>query len=216
MSLKGRTAALALVLLLAPNPWLRAQTGATLSEAEETRVREAQDPGERIVVYLDFLQARLDRFEAYRKKPASGPYDYGAYLDDVLLEYLALNDELKNWIQYQYRENRDMRRGLRALLERGPQQLVALRQIQQSPDAHAPRYADSLRDSIDQLSDTLDGATRALADQEKKFAQMKRDEKAELKMAKERAKEEAKRTKQEKKLRKQLGKGKVPGESDEK
>jgi len=216
MSLSGRTAALALVLLLAPNPWLRAQTGATLSEAEETRVREAQDPGERIVVYLDFLQARLDRFEAYRKKPASGPYDYGAYLDDVLLEYLALNDELKNWIQYQYRENRDMRRGLRALLERGPQQLVALRQIQQSPDAHAPRYADSLRDSIDQLSDTLDGATRALADQEKKFAQMKLDEKAELKMAKERAKEEAKRTKQEKKLRKQLGKGKVPGESDEK
>ena len=216
MSLTGRTAALVLVLLLAPNPWLRAQTGATLSEAEETRVREAQDPGERIVVYLDFLQARLDRFEAYRKKPASGPYDYGAYLDDVLLEYLALNDELKNWIQYQYRENRDMRRGLRALLERGPQQLVALRQIQQSPDAHAPRYADSLRDSIDQLSDTLDGATRALADQEKKFAQMKLDEKAELKMAKERAKEEAKRTKQEKKLRKQLGKGKVPGESDEK
>jgi hypothetical protein len=216
MSLTGRTAALALVLLLAPNPWLRAQTGATLSEAEETRVREAQDPGERIVVYLDFLQARLDRFEAYRKKPASGPYDYGAYLDDVLLEYLALNDELKNWIQYQYRENRDMRRGLRALLERGPQQLVALRQIQQSPDAHAPRYADSLRDSIDQLSDTLDGGTRALADQEKKFAQMKLDEKAELKMAKERAKEEAKRAKQEKKLRKQLGKGKVPGESDEK
>jgi len=216
MSLKGRTAALALVLLLAPNPWLRAQTGATLSEAEETRVREAQDPGERIVVYLDFLQARLDRFEAYRKKPASGPYDYGAYLDDVLLEYLALNDELKNWIQYQYRENRDMRRGLRALLERGPQQLVALRQIQQSPDAHAPRYADSLRDSIDQLSDTLDGATRALADQEKKFAQMKLDEKAELRMAKERAKEEAKRAKQEKKLRKRLGKGKVPGESDEK
>jgi hypothetical protein len=216
MSLTGRTAMLVLVLLLAPNPWLRAQTGATLSEAEETRVREAQDPGERIVVYLDFLQARLDRFEAYRKKPASGPYDYGAYLDDLLLEYLALNDELKNWIQYQYRENRDMRRGLRALLERGPQQLVALRQIQQSPDAHAPRYADSLRDSIDQLSDTLDGATRALADQEKKFAQIKLDEKAELKMAKERAKEEAKRTKQEKKLRKQLGKGKVPGESDEK
>jgi hypothetical protein len=216
MSLTGRTAMLVLVLLLAPSPWLRAQTGATLSEAEETSVREAQDPGERIVVYLGFLQARLDRFEAYRKKPASGPYDYGAYLDDVLLEYLALNDELKNWIQYQYRENRDMRRGLRALLERGPQQLVALRQIQQSPDAHAPRYADSLRDSIDQLSDTLDGATRALADQEKKFAQMKLDEKAELKMAKERAKEEAKRTKQEKKLRKQLGKGKVPGESDEK
>lgn len=215
MTYRGCILALGLVLLVMPALALWGQRGATLTDEEEDKVREAQDPGERIVVYLDLLQARLDRFETYRRKPADPQYDYAAYLDDLLVEYIALNDELKNWIAFQYQENRDMRRGLRALLERGSQQLAELRQVQQSPDAHAPRYGDTLRDAIDQLADTLDGATRALADQEKKFVEQKREEKAAVKSAKERAKEEAKRTKEEKKLRKQLGKGKVPGESGE-
>jgi len=215
MKCRGCTVALGLILLWMSVLSLRAQRGATLTDAEEDKVRETQDPGERIVVYLDLLQTRLDRFESFRRKPDNPQYDYAAYLDDQLVEYIALNDELKNWIQFQYQEKRDMRRGLRALLERGPQQLAALRQAQQSPDAFASQYGDTLQDAIAQLSDTLDGATRALADQEKKFAEMKRDEKATARLSKERAKEEAKRTKEEKKLRKRLGKGKVPGESDE-
>jgi len=211
----GCRLALGLVLLAVPALALGGQRGATLTDEEEEKVRDAQDPGERIVVYLDLLQARLDRFESYRKRPADPHYDVAAYLDDLLVEYIALNDELRNWITLQYQENRDMRRGLRALLERGPQQLAELRQVQQAPDTYAPQYGDSLRDAIDQLSDTLDGATRALAGQEKKFVEQEREEKAAVKNAKERAKEEAKRTKEEKKLRKRLGKGKVPGESDE-
>jgi septal ring factor EnvC (AmiA/AmiB activator) len=209
------TLVLGAVLLALPVPTLGGQRGATLSEEEENKVREAQDPGERILVYLDLLRARLDRFESYRSKPADARFDYPAYLDDLLVEYIALNDELKNWITFQYQGNRDMRRGLRALLERGPHQLAELRQAQQSPSAHAAAYGDTLRDAIDQLADTLDGATRALADQEKKFAGEKRGEKAAARLSKERAKEEAKRTKEEKKLRKRLGKGKVPGEPDE-
>jgi septal ring factor EnvC (AmiA/AmiB activator) len=198
--------------LLAP---LWGQRGATLTDAEDEKVREAQDPGERIVVYIDLLQTRLDHFESYRGKPADARYDYAAYLDDLLIEYIALTDELKNWIEFHYQENHDMRPGLRTLLERGPQQLAALRQTQQSPDAFASQYGDTLRDAIAQLSDALDGATRALADQEKQFLTKKREEKAEARLSKERAKEEAKRTKEEKKLRKRLGKSKVPGEPDE-
>jgi septal ring factor EnvC (AmiA/AmiB activator) len=215
MRYQGGILALGLVLLPLPVLAQGDQRGATLSEEEESKLREAQDPGERLVVYLDLLQARLDRFESYRQKPADARYDYPAYLDALLVEYIALDDELKSWITFQYQGNGDMRRGLRALLERGPHQLAQLRQAQQSPSAHAPGYADTLRDAIDQLSDTLDGATRALADQEKKFVEQKREEKATARLSKERAKEEAKRTKEEKKLRKRLGKGKVPGEPDE-
>jgi hypothetical protein len=215
MRYRGCILALGLVLLAAPGLALGGQGRAKLSEAEEDKVREAQDPGERIVVYLDLLQARLDQFDSYRKKPADVRYDYPAYLDGLLVEYIALNDELKNWITFHYEGNRDMRRGLRELLERGPKQLGQLRQAQQFPGAYATAYAASLQDAIDQLSDTLDGATRALADQEKKFVEQKREEKAAARLTKERAKEEAKRTKEEKKLRKRLGKGEVPGESDE-
>ena len=194
---------------------LHGQTGANLNDEEQDKLREAQDPAERIVVYLDLLQSRLDKFEEYRKKPADPRYDTAGYLDDMLTDYIALNDELKNWIDLQYQQTGDMRRGLRALLERGPQQLAILRAAQQSPGNYSSQNGDALRDAIDQWTDTMDGATKALAEQEKKFGQMKRDEKAEAQASKERVKEEKKRTKEERKLRKRQRKAKVPGEIDE-
>ena len=205
---------LALLLIVSPAR-ARAQTGAPLSDDEADKLREAQDPGERIGVYLELMQVRLDRFENFRRQPADPKYDNAAYLDDLLGEYIALNEELKNWIEYQYQHQGDMRSGLQKLLERGPRQLATLRGVKETPDSSASRYADSLHDAIDQLSDTLDGATQALADQQKKFGEMKREEKAAAQAAKDRAKEEKKRSKEEKKLRKRQGKSRVPGESDE-
>lgn len=188
-----------LAVLSAP---LCAQKEASLTEEEEDRLREEQDPAQRIGVYLDFAQARLSRFDDFRSKPPDPKYDNGGYLDKLLGEYIALNDELKNWIDYQYQRHGDMRRGLRVLLQRGPQQLEQLRHVQQSPDAYATTYRDSLRDAIDDLSDTLDGAAKALGDQEKKFGELKREEKAAERNAKETVKEEKRRMKEEKKLQK--------------
>lgn len=210
-----RLLSLLLVLPAIAGLLLRAQTGANLDDEEQDRLREAQDPAERIVVYLDLLQSRLDKFEEYRKKPADPRYDTGGYLDDMLVDYIALNDEMKNWIERQYQQTGDMRRGLRALLERGPLQLAQLRAAQQSPDNYFSQYGAALRDAIDQLTDTMDGATKALGGQEKKFGQMKREEKAEAQASKVRVKEEKKRTKEERKLRKRQRKAKVPGEIDE-
>ncbi|MFB3922994.1 MAG: hypothetical protein ACE145_14820 [Terriglobia bacterium] len=210
-----RLLGVSIVSLVLVAPSLHAQTGANLTDEEQDKLREAQDPAERIVVYLDLMQSRLDQFETYRKKPADPRYDTAAYLDDLLVDYIAVNDELKNWIELQYEHTGDMRKGLRALLDRGPQQLEFLRAAQQSPGNYKPEKGDALRDAIDQMADTLDGATKALAEQEKKFGQLKREEKAEAQASKERVKEEKKRTKEEKKLRKREKKSKVPGEIEE-
>jgi septal ring factor EnvC (AmiA/AmiB activator) len=215
MKLPRSTLWLSLALLVVSAAELWGQTGANLNDEEQDKLREAQEPAERIGVYLDLLQVRLERFESYRKKPPDSRYDTGGYLDDVLVDYIALNDELKNWIELQFQHTGDIRRGLRALLERGPQQLAQMRAVQQSPDNYSSQYSDALRDAIDQLSDTIDGATKALAEQEKKFGQMKREEKAEVQASQAREKEEKKRTKEEKKLRKRQRKAKVPGEIDE-
>lgn len=203
------------LVLAASASHLCAQSGPSLSEAEEDKLREAQDPGERIGVYLDLMQDRLERFEGFRHQPESPKYDNARYLDDLLRDYVAIDVELKDWIEYQYQQQGDMRHGLQKLLERGPQQLAALRGIEKSPDNYASHYDDSLRDAMDNLSDTLDGATQALADQVKTFGELKREEKAAAQAAKERAKEEKKRSKEEKKLRKRQGKKGVPGESDQ-
>lgn len=204
-----------LASLAAPACLLGGQQPASLSEEEEDKIREAQDPSERIELYLQFSQVRLDRFEGFRAQRADPRYDNGAYLDSLLDQYIKLNDELKDWIDYQFERQGDMRRGLRALLERGPRQLEMLRHIQETPDAYATDYKNTLNDALDNLKDTLDGATKALADQQKKFADLKREEKADARAVKERAKGEKKREKEEKKLRKKEHHKGAPGEADE-
>ncbi len=200
-------------LLLASSPLARTQKEEFLTDEEQDKLREAQDPSQRIEVYLALAQNRLDRFEEFRKKPADTRYDNGTYLDSLLDHYVALNEELKNWIQDQHERKGDMRRGLRTLLERGPKQLEQLRKIRQSPDAYAAEYKNTLQDAVDDLTDTLDGATKALGEQEKHFTQEKREQKVEARTSKERRKEEEKRNKEENKLRKrQRKKGSV--ESD--
>jgi len=189
---------LGLALLAVSVGIAQGQKGEILTEHEQDQLREAQDPSERIELYLALAQARLDSFDEARKKPLDPQYDSGAYLDDLLGQHIALNDELKNWINFQSERNGDMRGGL-----------------QQSPDAYASTYANTLRDAIDDLSDTLDGATRALADQEKKFTELKRAANEVARLSKERAKEEKKRTKEEKKLHKRQRPRSVPADSDD-
>jgi hypothetical protein len=202
-------------LVILPALLLSAQKGEILTGAEQDKLREEQDPAKRIEIYLQIAEDRLAIFENYRAKPPDPKYDYGTYLDEVLGEYIGVYDELKGWIENQYKRDGDLRPGLRALLERGPQQLAQLRRAEQSPDSYTSSYELSLQDAIDQVTDALDGATKALADQEKKFPEIKREKNEAEQLAKQRVKEEAKRTKEEKKLRKQQGKRRVPGDTGE-
>ena len=211
-----KTILLILVLGGLPLASIPAQKEAALSEEEEDKLREEQDPGKRIEIYLDFAQDRLSQFDQFRQKPADPKYDTGGYLDKLLGQYIALQDELKNWIQYQYDHQGDMRKGLRTLLDRGPQQLDELRQVQQEPDPFVSDYRDSLRDAIDNLTDILDGATTALNSQQKKFGELKRQEKVDEQEAKQSQKDEKKRIKEEEKLRKKERKqGQAPEDADQ-
>jgi len=204
------------VLLAAGWPGLRAQDkGDFLTEEEQDKLREAQDPSDRIKLYVELAQARLNRFETFRANPADSSYDNGGYLAKVLGQYVSVTDEMKNWIEDQYDRKGDMRAGLHALLDAGPKQLEQLRRIQQTPDAFAADYKSSLKDAIEDLTDSLDGATQALADQEKKFGALKREQKAEVQAIKLREKEEKKRTKEEEKIKKKEKKSGVPTDADQ-
>jgi septal ring factor EnvC (AmiA/AmiB activator) len=201
--------------LTAPATLVRAQKPDFLSDDEEDKIRDAQEPSARIEVYLELAQSRLDRIAEFRSKPMDPQYDNGAYIDHLLDQYISITDELKNWIQDQYDRRGDMRKGLRTVLEVGPKQLADLRRIQESPDAYAADYARSLSDAKDDLTDALDGATKALTDQVKMFGALKSDAKAQAQAEKARVKEEQKRNKEEEKLRKKERKQNPP-EGDEK
>lgn len=173
-----------------------AQKGDALTDDEADELRDAQDPGQRIQVYLKLEQARLDPMDGLRDEPEK--------LRILLSQFVSINEEMKDWIQDQYDHRGDMRKGLRDLIERAPQQLALLQQIQKWPGAAQADYASDLHDAIDSVTDGLNGATQAFSDQQKLFGELKREQKADEQTTKERIKEEKKRNKEEEKLRKRM------------
>ena len=203
-----------LILATVPATAAAVQKPDYVSDEEEEKIRDAQGPSERIEVYLELAQSRLDRIATFRSKPMDPRYDNGAYIDHLLQEYISLTDDLKNWIQDQYDRRADMRKGLRKALEVGPKQLADLRRIQDSPDANARDYSKSLRDARDDFTDALDGATKALGDQIKALGEIKENEKVDAKAEKVRTKDEKKRSREEEKLRKKQQKQNPPDEDE--
>lgn len=209
-------------LLLIPTAWaealqLHAVDPASLTQEEEDRVRDAQDPSERIGVYLELAGERLERFNALRATPPdpSDPTYRAQTLSRLLAQYIALDDELKNWIEDQYGTEHDMRKGLRTLINQAPQQLAQLTEDGRTPDRFGADYHQDLADAITDMNDTLNGATRALADQEKKYGALKREEEQEARSAKVAAKDEKKQEKAERKLRKKQKQQAVPEDEDQ-
>lgn len=188
----------AMVMLLAICPlWARPQTQPYLTSSEVNKLRDAQEPSQRIKVYLSFQQARLERMEAART--ANG--DVRESFDELLNQYIDIDNEMKDWIQYQYNHDGDMRKGLRALLDQGPKQLEILRHFESSPNPTQRGAESSLHDAIADMNDTLSGATQALAAQQKKFPAMKQASKAEAKELKKQRKEQEKLNRKERKMR---------------
>jgi hypothetical protein len=203
------TAFFVCLLLTGPAPAARAfqipsDDPASLTQDEEDRVRDAQDASERIGVYLELAGERLERFNAMRAAPPDpgDPAYRGETLSRLLSQYISLDDELKHWIDDQYTTDHDMRRGLRALLTQAPQQLAVLTQASQTPDRFGADYKQDLADAVTDMNDTLNGATKALAEQEKKYGALKRQEQQDAKAAKIAAQEQKKQEKEDRKLRK--------------
>lgn len=166
-----------------------------LTSAEVEKLRNAQNPSERIKVYLSFEKDRLDHMEAV------GLSNRAAVFRELLNQYISIDNEMKDWIQYQYDRDGDMRKGLRSLLDQGPKQLEMLHHFQHAAGPDAKGYSRVLRDAIADMDDTLNGATEALAAQNKKFPAMKENAKAEARALKKEQKEQRKLNKKERKLR---------------
>lgn len=193
----------------------RAQTGDYLSEDEQEQVRDAQDPSQRIGLYLSLAQLRLTRFDDYRDRPADPNYDVAGYLETQLDQYIHITDALKDWVADHFDRREDMRAGLKKVVEDGQRQIDELRRAEDSSDPYAAGYHKSVEDALDDFSDALDGATKALSEQSKIFGELKREEKADAQTIKDREKDEKKQSKVEGRLRKQEHEKGPPTDPDE-
>ncbi|HEX5411790.1 MAG TPA: hypothetical protein VFZ27_07995 [Terriglobia bacterium] len=199
-----------LAMLLALFPMhLLAQDQDYLTSAEADKLRDAQDPSERIKVYVSFQQDRLGRIVAASESNG----DSKDNVEELLNQYISIDNELKDWVQYQYDHEGDMRKGLRVLLDEGPKQLDMLRHIEDSSKTEAREYSSSLQEAVADMNDTLDGATQALAAQQKKFPEMAESAKAEGHDLKKERKEQKKLNKKEREMRNRHRKNDNSGDS---
>ncbi len=200
-------AGLAGLILLQPAPG-RAQQTAYLTGPEVEALRDAQDPSQRIKVYLDFSQDRLNQMDNLRAQQPTLDEGPGSEFRRLLSQYVSITDEMKDWISDQYQRDADMRKGLKDLIERGPKEVEVLQRLQGGSGEGAQRADERIKDAIADTSDAVDGGTKALSEQIKKFGELERDKKAEEKKIKEQRKEQEKRQKEEEKLRKRMDKKK--------
>ena len=203
-----------LLALSLPAAW-GAEKADYLTDAEIEKLRDAQEPSERITAYLEFAHVRLERFDDYRERPVNPDYDVAGYLDTQLDQYIRITDALKDWIEDHYNHQRDMRAGLKKFLEMGPHEIDQLQRIERSSDPYSAGYRQSLLDAIDDFTDALDGATKALSDQTHQYGELKREEKATGQTIKDNEKEEKKRARNEGKLRKKDHEAGPPTDKDE-
>ena len=205
----------ALLLTLSQGAAWGAEKGDYLSEEEVDKLRDAQDPSQRIQLYLSFAQTRLERFDDYRNRPPNPDYDIAGYLDTQLDQYIRITDALKDWMEDHFDRGDDMRPGLKKFMEVGPHQIDQLRHMEESSDPYSAGYRRVLGDAIDDFTDALNGATKALSEQSKMFGELKREEKADAQTIRDREKEEKKRNKEEGKLRKKEHEKGPPTDKDE-
>jgi hypothetical protein len=141
-----------------------------LSEAQVEKIREAGIyPDERIKLYTQFLDERADTIKGLTNRAKSG--SRAKRIDDELLDFTALMDELgSNLDQYSERKA-DMRPSLRKLNDLTPKWLGILKALPGEAG-----FDEARKEAIEAGEDLADQGKRLLTEQTDYFAAHK-DEK---------------------------------------
>jgi hypothetical protein len=160
------SAVLVSLVLAAP---LAAQTNQRqpLTEAEVEQIREAGiDPGARIALYTKFLNEHADTIKGLTNRPKSAARSHR--IDDELLDFTALMDELGDNLDQYSDRHADIRKALKSLADDSPRWLLILRAL-----AGETSFNLSRKEAIESGEDLADQAKRLLTEQTEYFKQHK-------------------------------------------
>jgi hypothetical protein len=141
-----------------------------LTESQIDQIREAGiDPSARIALYTKFLNEHADVIKSLTnrgKSPARSKH-----LDDELLDFTALLDELADNLEQYADRKADLRPALKPLNEAAPKWLGILRAL-----AGEPLFDEARKEAIESGEDLADQAKRTLSEQTEYF-NLHKDEK---------------------------------------
>jgi hypothetical protein len=134
ISTSGRLARLALAMLLLSTAWAQRRRD-PLNPLEEDQLRDAaQDPAERLKLYIVFARTRLTSLEQMRADPKVT--DRAQQTRDRLQNFLDVYDELNDNIDTFVERKTDLRKPLKAVIEADTEFQAKLRALKSSVDAN--------------------------------------------------------------------------------
>jgi aromatic ring-cleaving dioxygenase len=191
-----------LVCALLAAPLAAQQQRDFLTVDEGDQIREAQNPNDRLTLYIQFAKQRLNQVDHWLAKEKPGR---SILIHDALDDYSNIVDAIDTVADDALQRRIDVKLGLAAVATAESEMLAGLQKIQDSQPKDISRYDFVLKQSIDGTNDSLDlaredPAVRAAAIAAKQ-AKEKKEREAELTPTERDAKkaEEAKAEKEKKK-----------------
>lgn len=139
-------------LLLCLLPLLAtAQDRDFLSGNEVEQIREAQDPNERLALYIRFARQRLDIVNQYLAKEKPGR---SVFVHDSLEDYRRIIEAIDSVADDALRRNVPLDKGMAALVTAEKSFLDQLNKISDAPPKDFERYKFVLNEAIDTTTDS--------------------------------------------------------------
>lgn len=156
-------------------PALVAQDRDFLTPNEVEQIRQAQDPNDRLVLYVHFARQRMDLVEQYLEKDKPGR---SIFIHDALGDYSNIIEAIDSVSDDALLHKRPVDKGIVAVLGAEKEFLAQLNKIQDSQPRDLDRYKFVLQQAIDTTSDSHD---MSMEDSGKRAAEVQAEDAKETK-----------------------------------
>jgi hypothetical protein len=175
ISISGKLASLALAMLLLSTVWAQRRRD-PLNPVEADQLRDAaQDPSDRLKLYIQFSRTRLTSLEQTRADPKVT--DRAQQTRDRLQDFLDVYDELNDNIDTFVGRKADLRKPLKEIIEADTEFQAKLRALKNSADANkdeARQYDFLLTSVLDTIDSSVQDHRQLLSEQEEAFKHKKK------------------------------------------
>jgi hypothetical protein len=137
-----------------------------LTPNEVDQIRQAQDPNDRLTLYVHFAKQRMDLLQQYLAKEKSGR---SIFIHNTLEDYSHIIEAIDSVSDDALRHNRPIDKGTQAVLDAEKEFLVQLNKIQDAQPKDLDRYQFVLQSAIDTTNDSHD---LGLQDAQKRSAEL--------------------------------------------
>lgn len=125
-----------------------------LTSDEADQIREAQDPNQRVTLYLHFAKQRLDQVKQLLGKDKPGR---SALIHDLLEDYGNILDALDSVTDDSLKHKKSLDVGMTKVLAGEKPMLADLQKIQDSNPKDLERYEFVLKAAIDSTTQSMEG-----------------------------------------------------------